>query len=76
MVKIVHVQTVLIKEDLKKLKAATDCDTVKDALSKAVEHYIKVVGPLSVEQIKQLKIITIEQDIDAAILKVILERLI
>lgn len=72
MLKIVHVQSVLTEDDVALLKEATDCDTVKDALTKATEHYIKVVGSLSDKQKKKLKGITGKQMIDDAILKVIL----
>jgi hypothetical protein len=72
MKKIVHVQTVLLKNDVITLKKITDCKTTKDALSRTVEHYIKAIGSLSDEQQNKLKCITGEQEIDDAILKAIL----
>lgn len=38
--KIIHVQTVMLEETVKKLKAATGEGSVKEALSKAAEYYI------------------------------------
>ncbi len=38
--KIVHVQTVMLEETLKKLKATTGEDSAKDALSIAADYYI------------------------------------
>jgi hypothetical protein len=40
MVKIVHVQTVLVVEDLEALKNKTGETATKDALGKAVHHYL------------------------------------
>jgi hypothetical protein len=70
--KIVHVQTVLFEDDVITLKTITNCNAIKDALSKAAEHYIKVVGSLSDEQKSKLKGITGKQEIDDAILIAIL----
>jgi hypothetical protein len=72
MKKIVHVQTILFEADINTLKNTTECNTTKDALSRSVKHYIKVVGSLSDEQQNKLKCITGEQEIDDAILKAIL----
>ncbi len=41
MTKIVHAQTVLPEDVLKELKKKTGESTTKDALAKAVEHYLK-----------------------------------
>lgn len=41
MVKIVHVQTVLTVDDLEALKQKTEESSTKDALSKAVMHYLE-----------------------------------
>ncbi len=41
MTKIVHAQTVLPEEVLKELKKKTGESATKDALAKAVEHYLK-----------------------------------
>lgn len=70
--KIVHVQTVLFEKDIITLKRITECPLVKDALSQAVMHYIKVIGSLSNEQKNKLKCITGKQEIDDAILEAIL----
>ena len=40
-VKLVHAQTILLQEDLDKLKERTREHATKDAISKAVEHYLK-----------------------------------
>lgn len=39
--KIVHVQSVLLKEDVDALKKKTHETSIKDAISKAVYHYLK-----------------------------------
>lgn len=39
--KIVHVQSVLPQEDVVALKVKTKESSIKDALSKAVYHYLK-----------------------------------
>mgnify|MGYP003396158379 CR=1 FL=1 len=70
--KIMHAQTILFEDDVITLKKLTNRDSVMYALSRAVEHYIKVVGSLTDEQKNKLKSITGEQKIDAAILKAIL----
>jgi hypothetical protein len=41
MVKIVHVQTVLVVEDIEALKIKTGEPNTKDALAKAVQHYLE-----------------------------------
>lgn len=41
MVKIVHAQTVLPEDVLEELKRKTGEHTTKDALARAVEHYLK-----------------------------------
>lgn len=41
MTKIVHVQTVLIDNDIKALKLKTGESTTKDALAKAIAHYLE-----------------------------------
>ncbi len=41
MTKIVHAQTVLPEDVLEQLKKKTGESTTKDALAKAVEHYLK-----------------------------------
>lgn len=41
---IVHVQTVMLQEELDQLKERTGEDHTKDALYKAVEHYLGCVG--------------------------------
>ncbi|VVB87864.1 Uncharacterised protein [uncultured archaeon] len=41
MAKIMHVQTVLVVEDLEALKEKTGETATKDALAKAVHHYIE-----------------------------------
>ncbi len=41
MVKIVHAQTVLPEDVLRELKKKTGESATKDALAKAVEHYLK-----------------------------------
>jgi len=41
MVKIVHAQTVLPEDTLKELKRKTGESTTKDAIAKAIEHYLK-----------------------------------
>jgi hypothetical protein len=41
MVKIVHAQTVLTVEDIEALKSKTGETNTKDALSKAVQHYLE-----------------------------------
>jgi Family of unknown function (DUF5371) len=40
MAKIMHVQTVLVEEDLEALKKKTGETATKDALAKAVHHYL------------------------------------
>ncbi|MFH0904255.1 MAG: DUF5371 family protein [Methanobacteriota archaeon] len=40
-VKLVHAQTVLMQEDLDKLKERSGEHATKDAISKAVEHYLE-----------------------------------
>jgi hypothetical protein len=40
MVKIMHVQTVLMVEDIEALKAKTGESNTKDALAKAVQHFL------------------------------------
>jgi hypothetical protein len=70
--KIVHVQTVLFQDDVITLKTITGCTAIKDALSKAADHYIKVVGSLSDPQKIKLKMTTGEQKLDDAILIAIL----
>lgn len=39
--KIVHAQTVLFQEDILSLKEKTGAKNVKDALTKAVEHFLE-----------------------------------
>lgn len=41
MAKIMHVQTVLTVEDIEALKSKTGEPNTKDALSKAVQHYLE-----------------------------------
>jgi len=41
MVKIMHVQTVLVVEDIEALKIKTGETNTKDALAKAVQHYLE-----------------------------------
>jgi len=41
MAKIMHVQTVLTVEDIEALKVKTGEPNTKDALSKAVQHYLE-----------------------------------
>ena len=41
MAKIMHVQTVLMVEDIEALKAKTGESNTKDALAKAVSHYLE-----------------------------------
>ncbi|RLG22110.1 hypothetical protein DRN72_02960 [Methanosarcinales archaeon] len=41
MVKIVHAQTVITIEDLLALKEKTGESSTKDAIAKAIEHYLK-----------------------------------
>ena len=41
MAKIMHVQTVLMVEDIEALKAKTGETNTKDALAKAVSHYLE-----------------------------------
>jgi hypothetical protein len=41
MAKIMHVQTVLVVEDIEALKEKTGETNIKDALSKAVQHYLE-----------------------------------
>jgi len=41
MVKIIHVQTVLVAEDIEALKIKTGETNTKDALAKAVQHYLE-----------------------------------
>jgi|Deesub1362A_J573_1020465.scaffolds.fasta_scaffold00261_11 hypothetical protein len=41
MVKIVHAQTVITVEDLLALKEKTGESSTKDAIAKAIEHYLK-----------------------------------
>ncbi len=40
MAKIMHVQTVMVEEDLEALKKKTGETATKDALAKAVHHYL------------------------------------
>jgi hypothetical protein len=40
MAKIMHVQTVLLVEDIEALKAKTGESSTKDALAKAVQHFL------------------------------------
>lgn len=44
MAEIVHVQTVMLKEELEKLKELTRKYTTKDALYEAVTHYFMCMG--------------------------------
>ena len=39
--KLVHAQTILLQDDLDKLKERSGEQATKDAISKAVEHYLK-----------------------------------
>jgi len=41
MVRILHAQTVLTDEDLKRLKKKTGEDSTKEALAIAVQHYLE-----------------------------------
>lgn len=41
MAKIVHVQTVMLQDELDELKQKAGTPVTKDALYKAVEHYLK-----------------------------------
>lgn len=41
MVKIMHVQTVLVMDDIDALKTKTGETSTKDALAKAVSHYLE-----------------------------------
>jgi len=41
MAKIMHVQTVLVVEDIEALKVKTGEPNTKDALAKAVQHYLE-----------------------------------
>jgi hypothetical protein len=41
MAKILHVQTVLMEEDIEALKSKTGESTTKDAITKAVNHYLE-----------------------------------
>ncbi len=41
MAKIMHVQTVLMMDDIEALKAKTGETSTKDALAKAVQHYLE-----------------------------------
>ncbi len=41
MVRILHAQTVLTDEDLRRLKKKTGEDSTKEALSTAVQHYLE-----------------------------------
>lgn len=41
MLKIMHVQTVLVTDDIDALKTKTGETSVKDALAKAVSHYLE-----------------------------------
>ena len=41
MAKIMHVQTVLVVEDIEALKLKTGETNTKDALAKAVQHYLE-----------------------------------
>jgi hypothetical protein len=41
MMKIMHVQTVLMEDDIEALKLKTGESTTKEALAKAVAHYLK-----------------------------------
>ena len=40
-VKLVHAQTILLEDDLDKLKERSGEHTTKDAISKAVDHYLE-----------------------------------
>ena len=42
MKKIVHVQTIMLEEDLIELKKKTKEVNTKDALTKAIEYYLEV----------------------------------
>ncbi|MCK4811396.1 MAG: DUF5371 family protein [Methanosarcinales archaeon] len=57
MTKILHVQTVLIGDDLKALKEKTGETTTKDAIATAVEHYLNCpytdAGDLWAERLKK-----------------------
>ena len=44
MVKIIHAQTIMLQEELDQLKELSREYTTKNALYKAVEHYINCVG--------------------------------
>lgn len=41
MSKLVHAQTILLEDDLDKLKERSGEHTTKDAISKAVDHYLE-----------------------------------
>lgn len=41
MIRIEHAQTILTEEDILKLKAKTGISSIKNALAKAVEHYLE-----------------------------------
>jgi hypothetical protein len=41
MAKILHVQTVLMEDDIEALKSKTGESTTKDAITKAVNHYLE-----------------------------------
>ena len=41
MTKIMHLQTVLMEDDIEALKLKTGESTTKDALAKAVAHYLE-----------------------------------
>ncbi len=41
MVKIIHAQTVLMEDDIEALKTRTGENSIKDALAKAVGHYLE-----------------------------------
>lgn len=49
MSKIVHAQTVLFEDDLLRLKQLTDETCTKDALAKAVAHFLKCAGGTQAE---------------------------
>ena len=57
MTKILHVQTVLIGDDLEALKEKTGETTTKDAIATAVEHYLNCpytdAGDLWAERLKK-----------------------
>jgi len=57
MTKILHVQTVLIGDDLEALKEKTGETTTKDAIATAVEHYLNCpytdAGDMWAERLKK-----------------------